>query len=217
MTRVALVDDHPLFTTSLAIALRAEGLVVDVPSLSTTRALLGALIAGQPDAVVLDRDLGSFGNGEDLIDPLAAAGVRVVITSASLDEVTAGRCLSYGAVACVAKSDTFELALTTILTVAQGGNPLPDIERDRLVEGWHRARTQLAAATASFTSLTRREAWVLGQIMAGHSVRALTEESYVSEATIRTHVHKILTKLGVRSQAEAIALASRTGWRPPAP
>lgn len=217
MTRVAIVDDHPLFTTSLGIALRARGVEVEQPSLAPPSELVDALLASRPDAVLLDRDLGPFGNGEDLIQPLAAARGRVVITSASLDDVVAGRCLARGAIACIAKSDPFEAALATLQSVAQGGNPLPDAERYRLVDQWRRWQAKVDEATAPFASLTPREAWVLSQLMEGRSVRSLVDESYLAEATVRTHVHRILMKLAVKSQAEAIALASRSGWECPVP
>lgn len=215
MPQIAVVDDHRLFSTALAIALREAHVTVVEPVLSSPGELLDSLVSLQPDVVLLDRDLGRCGSGEDLIEPLTGAGGRVVIVSASLDDVIAGRCLARGAVACVAKNETFEATLATVLTVARGGHPLSDAERFRLIDRWRGWQARTDADNAPFAWLTRREAWVLGRLMAGYSVKDLAEECHLSEATVRSHVHKILMKLDVKSQAEAVALVSRRGWHPP--
>lgn len=214
MPRVAIVDDHRLFSTALAIALRAEWITVVEPELSSPDDVFRSLVSLQPEVVLLDRDLGRCGSGEDLIEPFARAGPQVVVISASLDDVVAGRCLAHGAVACLDKSGTFDTTLATVLTVARGERALPDAERLRLIDVWRRWQAKADSANAPFAALTRREAWVLGRLMAGGSVKVIAESSYLSEATVRTHVHNVLVKLGVKSQAEALALANRQGWRP---
>ena len=62
--------------------------------------------------------------------------------------------------------------------------------------------------------LTPREGAVLGHLMKGHTVREIAIHSYVSEATVRTQVKSILSKLQVSSQIAAVGLAHRVGWRP---
>ena len=63
-----------------------------------------------------------------------------------------------------------------------------------------------------FESLSRREGEVLCLLMEGHSVAKIAESSFVSIGTVRTQVKAILRKLGVNSQAAAVALAYRSGW-----
>ena len=63
-----------------------------------------------------------------------------------------------------------------------------------------------------FESLSRRESEVLRLLMEGHSVAKIAESSFVSVGTVRTQVKAILRKLGVNSQAAAVALAYRSGW-----
>ncbi len=91
---------------------------------------------------------------------------------------------------------------------------MDDDERLRLITQWSRWRASNAATLAPFTRLTPREASVLAMLMEGKQVRAIAAESYVTEATVRSQVHGILVKLDVNSQIEAVALASRVGWRP---
>ena len=216
MTLVALVDDHQLFSASLAMALAARGLDVDVPPLDSLPQLGAHLMATRPGVLLVDRDLGSVGSGEDLIGPASANGTSVVVVSALLDDVTIGRCLARGAVACVSKISPLDSLLTTVLAVAGGRYELPATERDRLIDSWRRWESGRSAVLRRFGLLTGREAAVLAQLVAGRSVRAIAEEGFVSEATVRTQVRAILTKLGATSQLEAVAMAARARWTPPA-
>jgi two-component system, NarL family, nitrate/nitrite response regulator NarL len=68
---------------------------------------------------------------------------------------------------------------------------------------------------APFEELSRREAEILGDLMAGQTVAAIAERSYVSVGTVRTHVRAILRKLDAHSQVQAIGMARDAGWRPP--
>jgi DNA-binding NarL/FixJ family response regulator len=63
--------------------------------------------------------------------------------------------------------------------------------------------------------MTRREAEVLGQLMAGKQVSEIARLRFVSESTVRTQVKSILAKLGVNSQLTAVGLAHKLGWQPP--
>jgi two-component system, NarL family, nitrate/nitrite response regulator NarL len=213
--RIAIVDDHRLLTAALAVALRAERCEAVVPSVSTLPALLDMLLDARPSVVLLDRNLGTIESGEALIAPLSEAGIAVIVLSAALDEVAAGRCLAQGAVACISKTEPFDALLTTVLRVARGDRPISVFERTRLVETWRRWKSAADAARAPFASLTAREACVLGELMEGRSVRSIAADSCVSEGTVRTQIHSILTKLGVGKQLEAVAMAVRTRWAPP--
>jgi DNA-binding NarL/FixJ family response regulator len=71
---------------------------------------------------------------------------------------------------------------------------------------------RLAAPVTSFDWLTARESAVLAMLMDGQSVARISAAWYVSEATVRTQVRAVLQKLGVNSQLEAVALATRAGW-----
>ena len=166
---------------------------------------------------MVDRDLGPLGAGEELIEPMVRAGSAVIVVSATVDDVTIGRCLARGALAYVGKSAALETMLTTVLRTARGERVVAEADRRRLIDAWRRSAARSVAETTPFRSLTPREALVLGQLMEGRSVRAIAGMSYVAEGTVRAQVHSILSKLGVGKQLEAVALAVRTGWTPPGP
>ena len=100
-TRVALVEDHLLFAESLEIALGMEGYQVRRVPLPDRPSSLGAVLASvlraQPRIVLLDLDLGPHGNGVRLIEPLAKAGIAVVVVTGSVERTRWGECLRYGA------------------------------------------------------------------------------------------------------------------------
>jgi DNA-binding NarL/FixJ family response regulator len=63
--------------------------------------------------------------------------------------------------------------------------------------------------------LSRREREVLGELMTGATVTDIARSAYVSEATVRTQVKSIRTKLDVSSQLAAVGIAIRAHWQPP--
>jgi two-component system, NarL family, nitrate/nitrite response regulator NarL len=214
MALVSLVDDHQLFSAALAVALRADGFDVHTPQLSSLQGVRDTILARNPDVAMVDRDLGSLGSGEALLAPIARSGTSVIVISGTLDDVVVGRCLAAGAVGCLSKSEPFHVLLTAIGTAARGDAFVSQAERYRLIDAWRKWQASTDATADAFAHLTPREAVVLGRLMNGMSVKAIANEGVVSEATVRTQVRGILTKLDVTSQLEAVVMALRTGWRP---
>ncbi|MGH3263684.1 MAG: response regulator transcription factor [Trebonia sp.] len=218
MTLVAIVDDHRLFNTALAIALRAEGLRVAWPTPGTPCELdriRERLLEIKPDVLLIDRMLGPRASGEDLIYPISNSGTSVVVVSAFLDDWTIGRCLALGAGACISKAEPLENVLAAVAALAAGEKVVPAAERARLIAEFQRRRSTLARDRANFELLTSREEDVLAELVAGRSVREIAARFYVSEPTVRSQVRAILTKLNVRSQLQAVAAASAAGWKAP--
>jgi len=218
VTVVAIVDDHRLFSAALALALQARGISVVQPELTSMADVERSLSGKHPDVVLLDRDLGSLGNGEALIAPVTSRGASVLVISGSLDGAVMGRCLASGAAGCLSKTESLETVLAAVLAIAAGEVVTSPTERDHLIECWRRQQGVSDALTARFRRLTSREAVVLEELMDGRSVTGIAADDFVSEATVRTQVRSILQKLDVNSQLEAVALARRAGWRglPPA-
>ena len=210
--RVAIIDDHYLIVAALAAALRAEGCDVDVPSLDED--LAARLLATAPQVALLDLDLGAYGSGEELLPELVASGCRVLVVSGISDEAVIGRCIAGGASGWLPKSASLDQLLAAILGLAEGREVLSESERDRLLRVWREQREVESAVLAPFLRLSPREGVVLGLLMEGRAVDLIAQTSFVSSDTVRTQVRAILTKLGVNSQLEAVAMAKRAGWFP---
>ncbi len=210
--QIAIVDDHRLLVQALGLTLEAHGMQVVVPDLADPSVLLAGLVEGRPDLILLDLDLGDAGNGADLVRPLVEAGLRVLVVSASTDVEQVAHAIELGAVGVVAKNGELTVLVEAILAAARGREVMAPRERLHLIDAAGSCRERRMAQLAPFGHLTRRECEVLRELTEGHLVAEIARRSVVSEATVRAQVRCILTKLGVRSQLEAVAVARRTGW-----
>jgi DNA-binding NarL/FixJ family response regulator len=219
--RVVIVEDHVLFAESLELALTVEGYDVRRVAIPDKEQAPGALVTSiarrRPRVVLLDLDLGRFGDGEKLIPPLARAGFNVVVVTASVDRARWGETIRYGARKVLSKSQPLNDILATVRRINQGLQVMTPEEREGLMQHWAEARSGLVEMSARLELLTVRERQVLALLMGGQTVREIATESVVSEATVRTQVKAILAKLEVTSQLAAVGLAHKVGWRPPIP
>lgn len=217
--RILIVEDHVLFAESLDLALSVEGYDVrriDVPEDgSSAGTLLTSLLRLRPRIVLLDLDLGGFGDGVRLIAPLAKAGANVVVVTASVDRGRWGEALRHGARATLSKSQPLNDILATVRRINAGLPVMSHEQREELLRFWHEQRRETHGIQERFVQLTTREAQVLGHLMLGHTVHDIAVASVVSEATVRTQVKSILGKLRVSSQLAAVGLAHQIGWRAP--
>jgi two-component system nitrate/nitrite response regulator NarL len=217
--RVMLLEDHVLFAETLDLTLTRSGYDVrraELPSNPGRSAtLLAQVCRVHPDVVLLDLDLGQFGDGARLIAPLVQSGAAVVVVTADDDRARWGECLRYGARKVIRKTAPLNEILATLRRLGEGLPVLEPGERDELVRIWHEDRMLQQAMRARLAQLTHREAEVFGHLTHGRTVREIAALSVVSEATVRTQVKSILAKLGVCSQIAAVSIGNQLGWRSP--
>lgn len=210
--RVMVVEDHGLLAQSLRLALTAEGMAVCVPALDPAD-ILAMAEQEQPEVVLLDLDLGPLGgDGSILIEPLALSGARVIVVTGVTDRVRLAACIESGAAGLLSKEESLGELIKTVSRCAAGEIILDLLTRDRLLSELREARSAYRKDHAPFATLTKREQQILSEVMAGKSVAQIAACEYVSEATVRTHIRGILSKLGVKSQLAAVAEARRVGW-----
>lgn len=210
---VMIVDDHTLLVDSLSTVLSMQGVATVRPDLSSPDAVHEQARTASPDLVLLDLDLGgAIGAGEVLIEPLAAAGHRVLVVTGSRDAGRLGSCLARGAYGVLSKSLPVAALVGHVLTAARGEPVMAESQRLQLIAAHRSAVTREHDRKALFNQLSDREKAVLSALVEGHSVGRIAASSVVSEATVRTQVRSILAKLGVNSQLEAVAIAGRHGW-----
>jgi len=219
LQRVTIVDDHSLFAEALTIALAGEGLtsqcVVPHADLCDPARLESAVLSTAPDLVLMDLDLGSGLDGMSLVPALVARGVSVVVVTGAGDPARRGEALHRGAAGVIAKTQPFGTILETVRRMREGFPVISREERRSLLALWRAATSADRDLRRRFDSITRREAEVLGLMMAGHQVSEIARSRYVSESTVRTQVKSILAKLQVSSQLTAVGLAHQIGWQPP--
>ncbi len=213
--RVAIIEDHGLLAQSLAFALTNLGASVTVVEDLEPSAVLRVLDENALDLVLLDFDLGAAGIGLHLIGPITALGLRVVMLTGETSPIVLAECIEAGAIGIIGKSEPFERLIDQVSDVMQGRTILSAGAREHLLAGLRAHQFQEHQRGAPFARLTVRESEVLHDLIDGKNAETIATESYVSIATVRSHIKAILAKLDVNSQLAAVAMAKRSGWASP--
>ena len=210
MTRILLVDDHPLFLDGVRAALTgATDLeVVGEAHDGGSGIALAAEVA--PDVVLMDLNLPDISGVEATARILREAPTtRVLMMTMSVDDDAVVAAMRAGARGYVVKGAGREDLLDAIRTVASGGAVFSPTVADRL----GRFFTGLATGGGreAFPQLTGREMEILDLVARGLENRRIARELHLSDKTVRNHVSNVLTKLGVAHRSEAIARARAAG------
>ena len=215
MRRVVIVEDHPLMQSALEATLeRADGFTVVGTATSGLQA--EPLVSRtQPDLVLLDLLL----PGLDGLSCLALLRERhpettVVVLSGTEDEEIVERALSGGAAALVKKSISPADLPVLLRQVLQGSVKFatPRIARAVVTQATRQSRfDEVRAEACGETGLTARELEVLEMVARGLPNRAVAEELFLSDQTVKRHLRKVYRKLGVANRTEAARTAYRLG------
>lgn len=200
--RVVVVDDHATVSELLARALDSEPGLTCVGTASTSQQAFELVALKQPDAVVMDVQLGDD-DGIDTTTGLLALhpGLRVVILTARTDRDLVQRTAASGACALLPKDGSLDDLLRALRTAESGG----------LVVHPQLLRQLVSVRQQGTPSMTERELEVLRLLHEGRTVHQIAGLLTISEHTARGHVKKVLQKLGAHSQLEAVAIAIRIG------
>ena len=209
----ALVDPHALLTHALTEELGRTGIPTTAVWADSAEELIIDLDRTEPQIVLLELELPDPpGPLERLIGSMLRTGARVVMLTSSSDHMALGRCLEAGAAGIVDKNRaSFTELVAAIRTTASNSGTLDWHSRTLLAE-LRRSEAEEQKRQAPFALLTPREREVLTLMCQGLGPTDIAEETFVSLATVRSHVRSILVKLGVHSQLAAAALAYRSGW-----
>ncbi|MGA5302099.1 response regulator transcription factor [Nucisporomicrobium flavum] len=210
MTSVLVVDDQMLIRAGLTALLRAApGFDVAGEAADGQEAVDRAREL-RPDVVLMDLRLPEV-SGVTATERILAERpeARVLaLTTFDLDEYVYAA-LRAGASGFLLKETPADQLLAAVRVVA-GGEVLygPTVVR-RLVETYTRAGA--ACEAKELTLLTARETQVLRLVGRGRDNAGIAGELVVSEATVKTHLHRVMTKLGLSSRAQAVVVAYETG------
>lgn len=214
---VLVVDDHVLFAQAVALALESRGSSPVLVSPRSAAQVVDACGRAAPAVVLLDLRLGTGEDGEhldglDLVAEVASTGCRVIVLTGEQGDHVWGTALERGAVAVLPKDVDLDVLAATVDRVQRGDVVTDPGRRHQLIAAARRVRGDRAAQLAAFSQLSPREAQVLRLLAAGQAAGSIARTAHVSEATVRTQIRAVLTKLGVQSQLQAVAVARRAGW-----
>lgn len=217
MASVLLVDDHAVIAVPLMMALESSGfgpVVAADPDDLSPEAVLAMAGSVRPDIVLLDLHLGGNRLGLPMIAPLVEMGAKVILFTATKDPRLVARGLRGGAEAVVDKATPFDRLVAALTDLAAGRPLLAEDEREALLEVLEAHFAEEEARLRPFQALTGREDQVLRQLIGGRSPKEIARAEAISVSTVRGHIDRILAKLGVSSQREALAMARAAGWPP---
>jgi DNA-binding NarL/FixJ family response regulator len=213
-TRVLVVDDQALLRTAFSSLIDAEDDLEVVGQAADGREAVEIATRLGPDVVVMDVRMPVMDGIEATRQVTSGQGAGVprvlILTTFDLDEYVF-EALRAGASGFALKSRPLEELLTAIRTVAAGEALLaPSVTRRLIAHFAHRAPAPPRAAP-SLAELTEREREVLALVARGLSNAELAGTLRVSLPTAKTHVSRILTKLGARDRTQLVILAYESG------
>jgi DNA-binding NarL/FixJ family response regulator len=209
-TRILLVDDHCSVRQAIASVFEREpefAVVGQAGSLSEARQVLDGV-----DVAVVDLTLPD-GYGGKLIRELRYTNPHAValVLSANLDRMEMARALEHGAAGVLHKSVSMQVLTDAVRRVHAGESLLP---LEEVVELFRLASSQRELehdAHETIRRLTSREKEVLQALAEGLDRQEISKRLHISAGTTRNHITRILAKLGVHSQTQALVCGLRHG------
>jgi DNA-binding NarL/FixJ family response regulator len=211
--RILLVDDQELVRTGFRMVLDAQDDMTVVGEAGDGAAALGLLRAVTVDVVVMDVRMPRL-DGIEATRRICQAGERprvLMLTTFDLDEY-AYAALKAGASGFLLKDVPPEELLFGIRAVHSGDAVVAPSTTRRLIDRFAPLfPTDGGPAPPGLDCLTSREREVLAHVAQGLSNAEIAGRLFVSEATVKTHVGRVLAKLGLRDRVQAVVFAYETG------
>jgi DNA-binding NarL/FixJ family response regulator len=209
---VVIADDQELVRSGLRMVLEARGIEVvgEAPDGRRAVEVASALV---PDVVLMDIRM-------PVLDGIAAtreiasrqlATKVLILTTYDVDSYVYGA-LQAGAAGFLLKATAPDRLVAGIETVRQGEALLSPSLTRRLIEHHVQGPAPISGVPSTLVTLTGREREVLALVARGLANIEIAERLYVSEATVKTHMNRLLAKLGQRSRAQLVVLAYESGF-----
>jgi DNA-binding NarL/FixJ family response regulator len=200
LIRILTVDDHALLRKGIAALVNAEPDMKLVAEASNGRDALESFRLHRPDVTLMDIQMPGF-NGIEAIDYILSEfpDAHIIVLTTYTGDVQVLRALKAGARGYVLKGHVHRELLETIRVVHAGQKGIPPDIAAELAEH------------AGDDELTTREIDVLRLIAGGNSNKLIADQLSIGEATVKSHVTNILSKLGANDRSHAITIALKRG------
>lgn len=212
LPRVVIVDDQALVRTGFRMILASDGIEVVAEAADGAEAVT-AVRRTRPDVVLMDIRMPRM-DGLEATRRILTGGADetrvLILTTYDLDQYVYAA-LTAGASGFLLKDVTPEHLVAAVRLVRSGDALLAPTITRRLVERFARRDDAKATLHRDLSELTPRELEVLRLLATGLSNAELADRLTLSATTVKTHVTRILTKLGLRDRVQAVVLAYETG------
>ncbi|MCW2163440.1 two component transcriptional regulator, LuxR family [Microbacterium hydrothermale] len=209
--RIVLVDDQALFRAGIRMVIDSQPDLEVVGEASDGREGIEVVRSTRPDLVLMDVRMpvmdGLTATAEILREPDAPR--VVVLTTFDLDEAAA-RAIQGGASGFLLKDAEPEFLLSAVRTV-HAGSAVIAAEATRELFAHIADGAGAEPVPAAYGALTDREREIFALAATGLSNAEIAESEFLSEATVKTHISRILTKLALRDRVQLVVFAYRHG------
>ncbi len=214
MIRILLADDEELVRTGLRMILRSEPDLEIVGEAVNGEDALRKVSELAPDVLLLDLRMPD-GDGLAVLRSLPAGALPVVVLTTFDTDANVQEALLAGAAGFLLKDAPAAQLVAAVRAAASGDAVLSRSVARRVVE--RLPHQQAVSRPAAVEGLTEREQEVLTLIADGCSNAEIAQRLHIVEGTVKTHVARILMKLGVRDRLQAVVAAYRAGLVAPEP
>jgi DNA-binding NarL/FixJ family response regulator len=200
LIRILTVDDHPLLRKGIAALVNAEADMKLIAEASNGEEAIQAFRSHRPDVTLMDIQMPTV-DGLEAIDRIREEfpDARIIVLTTYTGDMQVLRALRAGARAYILKGHVHKELLETIRAVHAGQKRIPpDIAAE-------------LADHAADDELTEREIDVLRLIGVGNANKQIADQLSIGEATVKSHVTNILSKLGANDRAHAVTIGLKRG------
>jgi DNA-binding NarL/FixJ family response regulator len=216
--RVLVADDQALVRGGFRVLVDSAPDLATVGEASNGAEAVALAAATKPDVVLMDIRMplmdGIEATRAIIADPATAETRIIILTTFDLDEYVY-EALRAGASGFLLKDTDPDALLEAIRVVAAGEALLAPSVTRRLIAEFARRPAHPHARQADLQQLTDREREVLGLVARGLSNAEIAAELYISPATAKTHVSRVMMKLAARDRAQLVTLAYESGFVTP--
>jgi len=207
--RVVIADDQPMMLAGFKTVLEATGNITVVAEAGTGEEAVTAANQHRPDVVLMDIRMPVV-DGIEATRRLPHQRI-LILTTFGLDEYIIDA-LRAGASGFLMKDAPTDEVIAAVRAVAAGDAVLaPSVTRQLLDQVARRLPAPVSQDSSALSSLTEREREVLRMLASGLSNAEIAKALVLSEATVKSHVSRLLGKLGLRDRVQAVIYAYETG------
>lgn len=201
--RVVILEDHPIVRSGLKAAMDPVAQISVVGEASTVAEVMELVELVEPDVVLVDLHLGGGESGHDALKAIGEMSpmTRTIVVTAFDNERDIRAALAEGATGYVLKDAPEAELVDAVLAAAHGQRSLTPRVANRLAFG----------GSADPLALTERESEVLEAVARGNDNAAIARELFISQATVKSHLNRVFSKLDVSTRTGAVAEARRRG------
>lgn len=198
--RILVVDDHTVVRQGLVALLNTVPDITVIAEASDGQEAVEAFRKHKPDVALMDLRLPKLG-GADAISLIRqeSPGARIIVLTTFDGDEDIYRALQAGAKGYLLKGTDADELTAAIRSVYAGKSKIPAFVAEKLAE------------RMGGPALTTREVEVLQRIVAGRSNKEIASDLHISEATVKTHINSLLSKLNVSDRTQAATTALQRG------